>query len=126
MKFLPGIAWFIAVMIIICLPGNEMSGSGWLSIAKFDKLIHATMFGGLVFLFCMPFKKAAMDNDAKKNLFIRITIATIVWGLATEFIQKYFILGRQYDLADWLADSAGAIAAYFISRKLFIKTQQAA
>jgi len=42
-----------------------------------------------------------------------------VWGLATEFIQKFFIPGRAFDLLDWLADSVGAVLVYvFYSKRL--------
>lgn len=120
LKFIPGIIWFIFVLVVVFLPGDDVPDEDWLSVSGFDKLIHATLFGGLVFLFCFPFKKAAMEKPEKLNLFIRITIATIVWGFTTELIQKYFVPGRQYDLLDWLADSAGAIVAFIISRKFFI------
>ena len=121
LKFIPGITWFVFVLVIVFLPGDDVPDEGWLNLSKFDKLIHATLFGGIVFLFCFPFKKAAIERAEKLNLFIRITIATIVWGFTTELIQKYFVPGRQYDLLDWLADSVGAGIALFVSRKMFIK-----
>jgi hypothetical protein len=120
-KFIPGIIWFVIVMVIICLPGDDIPNEGWINIADFDKLIHACLFGGIVFLFCFPFKKAAIEKPQKLNLFIRIMLAAIVWGFTTELIQKYFIPGRQYDLMDWLADSTGAVIAFFVSKKLFAK-----
>ncbi|MFT3682011.1 MAG: VanZ family protein [Ferruginibacter sp.] len=120
-SFLPGIAWFIIVMIVVFLPGDDVPDTGWLNISNFDKLIHAGLFGGIVFLFCFPFKKAPGGKREKRDLFVRITIATVIWGFTTELIQKYFIPGRQYDLADWLADSIGAFIAFFVSLKLFAK-----
>ena len=120
-KFLPGIAWFLFVLVLICLPGEDVPEQpGWLNIPEFDKLVHATLFGGIVFWFCMPFKKSSIDRADKINLFIKISIATIVWGIATEYIQKFFIDGRQFDLLDWAADSAGAIIVFFVCRKLFL------
>lgn len=64
-----------------------------------------------------------MTRQDKINLFIKITIATVVWGITTEYIQKLFIEGRQFDLVDWAADSAGAIIAFFVSRRFFLKPQ---
>lgn len=119
-KFLPGIAWFFILLVLVFLPGKDVPNTDWLLIASFDKLVHAGLFGGLVFLFCMPFKKATLGKQQKINLFLRIMLATIVFGLTTELIQKYFIPGRQYDLMDWLADSIGALLAYLLSRRLFI------
>lgn len=120
-KFIPGIAWFLFVLVLICLPGEDVPEEpGWLQIPDFDKLVHAALFGGIVFWFCMPFKKSAITKPAKINLFLKITIATVVWGIMTEFLQKFFIEGRQFDLVDWAADSAGAIIAFFVSRKFFL------
>lgn len=117
--FLPGIAWFFLLLVLICLPGDDIPDTGWASIANIDKLVHAALFGGIVFLFCMPFKKSGMLNEQKNNLYLRIMLATIVWGFTTELIQKYFVPGRQYDLTDWLADSIGAVLAYFVSSRFF-------
>ena len=119
-KFLPGIAWFLFGLVLICLPGEDVPKSALLEIAGFDKLVHAALFGGIVFFFCMPFKNAAGDRRDKINLFIKITLATIVWGITTEYIQKYFITGRQFDLEDWAADGTGAVVAFFVSKKIFL------
>jgi VanZ family protein len=119
--FVPGIAWFLMLLLLICLPGKSIPDSTWINIVDIDKLVHAALFGGLVGLFCWPFSKADMPRQLKLNYFLRITLAACVWGITTEFIQKYFIPGRQFDMADWLADSAGALIAYFICRRLFAR-----
>ena len=117
--FLPGIAWFLLGLILICLPGEDVPKANFLDSINFDKIVHSTLFGGIVFLFCMPFKKAGYSKQDKLQLFIKITLATCMWGLTTEFIQRYFIVGRQFDLLDWAADSFGAVVAYFISVRFF-------
>jgi hypothetical protein len=120
-KFIPGIAWFLFVLVLLCLPGKDVPEEpDWLKMPDFDKLVHAALFGGIVFWFCMPFKKSLLPRPDKINLFLKVTIATIVWGITTEFIQKFFIEGRQFDLMDWAADSTGAIIAFFICRKFFV------
>lgn len=118
-NFLPGIAWFLLVLILICLPGKDVPKAAFLDSINFDKIVHSGLFGGIVFFFCMPFKKTSYSKQAKLQLFIKITLATCVWGITTEFIQRYFIPGRQFDLFDWAADSFGAVIAFFISLKFF-------
>lgn len=120
-KFLPGIAWFLLALILVCLPGEDLPETPWLASIDFDKLVHAGIFGGIVFLFCMPFRKAAYNRNEKIDLFIKITLATCLWGITTEFIQKFFIPGRQFDLMDWAADSLGAVIAFFVSKKFFAR-----
>jgi len=120
-KFLPGIAWFLIVLVLVCLPGKDLPEVSWLEkIVNFDKLVHAGLFGGIVFWFCMPFKTSLMNRQDKLNLYIKITIATCTWGITTELIQKYFIPGRNFDLVDWAADSLGAIIAFFVSKRFFL------
>jgi hypothetical protein len=123
-NFIPGIAWFLFVLILVCIPGEDLPSTPYLDILSFDKLVHTALFGGIVFLFCMPFKNAAISKPQKLALFIKITLATCVWGITTELIQKYFISGRQFDWFDWLADSLGAIAAFFVSIPMFAKNNK--
>lgn len=119
-KFLPGIAWFFIVMYLLCLPGNDVPKIGWTdNIPLFDKDVHAGLFGGLTFLFCFPFYKSSFNKKQRLQYFIKIAIAASVWGLALEFVQKFFIAGRDYDLLDWAADSFGALIAFWFCSKKF-------
>jgi VanZ family protein len=118
-KFLPGIAWFFIVGILTLMPGKDVPEVGWMDkITGFDKFVHAVLFGGLVFLFSVPYFKAHFSHQQKINYFIRICLAVIVWGITIEFLQKYFVVGRDFELLDWAADSIGAILAFWLSRKI--------
>jgi VanZ family protein len=117
-KFLPGIAWFFIVAILTLMPGKDVPEVGWMDgIPNFDKLVHAGLFGGLTFLFCLPYFKSSFSRKQKINHFIRITLAVIVWGITVEFIQKYFV-ARDFELLDWAADSVGALIAFWLSMKI--------
>ncbi len=121
-KFIPGVAWFFLVLILICLPGSELpSVDDWFSKINFDKWIHIGLFAVLAFLFMLPFLKSALPIKQKWYYVIRITIATVLWGLTTEYIQRFFVSGRSFDLYDWAADSFGALLAMLYARIRFIK-----
>jgi len=121
-KFLPGIAWFFLVLILICLPGDDLPKVGdWMSAIYFDKWVHVGMFSVLAFLFMIPFCKSDMTRINKWSFIIKIAISISIWGLTTEFIQKFFIPGRNFDLLDWAADSVGVILAVVVCRRLFLK-----
>jgi VanZ family protein len=121
-KFIPGIAWFFIVLYLTCLPGDKLPQINWMnSIPDFDKLVHIGLFGGLTFLFCWPFYKSHFNNKKRLQYFIKIAIAASLWGLTIEFIQKFYIPGRSYDLLDWAADSVGALVSFLFCRKYFIK-----
>ena len=119
-KFIPGIAWFFVVLVLISLPGEEIPNIGWLTGINFDKAVHVVVFGLLTVLFCWPFHNSTVNKTERLHYFIKIALATSVWGLATEFLQKYFIPGRFFSLLDWAADSAGALIAYWFCRKKFL------
>lgn len=113
-KFIPGIAWFFLVLVLICLPGSNIpTVETWLNDIYFDKWVHAGMFAILTFLFIYPVSGlTALSWQQKKRTALKIAIAACVWALATEFIQKFFIPERDFDIFDWGADSLGIIVAY--------------
>ena len=120
-KFIPGIAWFFLVLIVICLPGSKIPTiDTWLNDIYFDKWVHAGMFGVLTFLFIYPVTKLSLSNLIKKNTSLKIAIAAIIWGLTTEFIQRFFIPGRSFDIFDWAADSFGILSAYIFCYKKYL------
>jgi len=45
-------------------------------------------------------------------------LAVITWGITVEFLQKYFVVGRDFELLDWAADSAGALIALWFSIRI--------
>jgi len=120
-KFLPGIAWFFIVLVLTCLPGKDIPEAGWLDKIYFDKWVHIGLFGGLTFLFCWPFYKSGHSAREKVRYFIKIAIATSIWGLTIEFIQRFYIPGRSFDLFDWAADSLGALIALWFCVKYLIR-----
>ena len=64
------------------------------------------------------------SKKEKSNYLIKIAIATVIWGLTTEVIQKFFIPGRSFTLGDWLADSLGGVTALFYGIWSLPKMQQ--
>ena len=111
-KFIPGIAWFFLVLILICIPGYDLPKvDNWLIEINYDKLIHVGLFSVLAYLFMNPLSKTSLSGQEKWQYYIKITIATCIWGITTELIQKYFIPGRSFNLTDWAADSMGGIVA---------------
>jgi hypothetical protein len=116
-KFLPGIAWFFVVFFIMCVPGRYIPRIVWLNDIYFDKWVHAGLFGFLTLLFCLPFHGSQFTKSHKVYYYIKIAIASAIWGLAIEFIQKFLITGRTFDLLDWAADSMGCFIAFLIAKK---------
>lgn len=124
-KFYPGIAWFFLVLTAVCIPGYDLPKvDQWLIEINFDKLIHVGLFAVLAYLFMHPLIKSSLPQSGKRNYLIKIAIATIIWGITTEFIQKFFVPGRSFTLGDWLADGLGGIMALFYGIWRLSKMQQ--
>jgi len=116
---MPGIAWFFIVGILTLMPASDVPQVGWLdNIPNFDKIVHAGLFGGLTFLFSWPYFKSDISFRRKINYFTRIAIAACIWGLAIEFIQKFFVSSRDFDLLDWAADTVGILIAFWICKRI--------
>ena len=124
-KFYPGIAWFFLVLIAISIPGYDLPKvDQWLIEINFDKLILVGLFAVLAYLFMLPIIRSSLSKKEKSNYLIKIAIATVIWGLTTEVIQKFFIPGRSFTLGDWLADSLGGVTALFYGIWRLPKMQQ--
>ena len=118
-KFIPAIAWFIVVLVLICLPGSDIPSNNLLDLIYFDKWVHIGIFGLLALLFMLPVARSLNSSKQKLQYFIVIAIATSLWGLTTEFIQKYLVFGRSFDLFDWAADTVGALSSFIICKKKY-------
>jgi hypothetical protein len=120
-KFIPGIAWFFLILIAVCTPGGDLPKmGGWFTQIDVDKLIHVGLFAVLAFLFMYPFSTTALSKQQKWHYFIKIAIASCLWGLTSELIQRYFIPGRSFDLFDWGADSLGGLIALVFCKIKFL------
>jgi VanZ family protein len=74
------------------------------------------------FLIVIPVGLSKMEKREKLQYFIRIAVVISIWGLTSEFIQKYWAIGRNFDMLDWLADSIGALIAFIYCRKKYIQS----
>jgi hypothetical protein len=121
-KFIPGIAWFFLVLVLICTPGEDLPKVGpWFQQIDFDKFIHVGIFAVLAFLFMYPIFKSSLTKRQQWQYCIKIALATCIWGITTELLQKYFIPGRSFDLMDWAADSLGGLVALIFCKIYFLK-----
>ncbi|MCM1111421.1 MAG: hypothetical protein NC336_09440 [Clostridium sp.] len=78
-----------------------------------DKLVHGLMFGGIAWLAGIDFIVRGERHRSCNPLavFVVAAVAASLLGGAVEILQEGMALGRSGDLADWLADTAGAALA---------------
>ena len=117
----PAIGWLLVVTLLLVLPGQALPQETWLSNIQFDKIVHIGLFAVLTWLFCRGWYQNGRTQDRLKIIFIYITLAAVVYGLVMEFVQKYYVPFRSFDVYDVVADGIGAFAGSLFSRWLYLK-----
>ena len=119
----PGIAWFFISAVLLLMPGSDLPKTvDWLDRIYFDKWVHIFIFGLMTFLFLSPLFNSNLPGSKKTGWGILIAICFIAWGLTVEFLQKYYVPSRGYELTDWAADCAGVIFGSLFSRYILKKS----
>lgn len=109
-QFIPALAWFIIATILFALPGDDLPANTFLEKIYFDKWVHTGLFAGLTFLTALPF---IQNQQFTKKLLIKIIISFIIYGVLIEYMQKYWVKGRSFDVTDIIADTAGCIVGAY-------------
>ncbi|MDP4263926.1 MAG: VanZ family protein [Bacteroidota bacterium] len=119
----PAIGWFIVSTILLTLPGSDIPQEDWLDKIWFDKWVHIGMFAIMTVLWCRSWHslKTNISPQKLRRSFIIIGIIWIAYGIGMEFVQKYFIPNRSFDIGDMVADAAGCVAGFLFSTRRYIK-----
>jgi VanZ family protein len=120
-SFLLASIWFVISSILLTLPGSALPKEDWFDKIWFDKWIHILLFFVLAISWCRYGSEKTQKNELRKQLFIWITIGILLYGIGMEFVQKYFIKNRSFDLGDVIADAVGCGMGLIYSLKRYIK-----
>lgn len=118
---IPAIAWFIISVILLTLPGSAFPDENWLGDIYFDKWVHIGMFAMMVFLCCWAAYKTKINRQKLFRYFLFFAIAALLYGIVMEFVQKYCIPNRSFDVGDIIADGIGCLAGLLFSIRRFTK-----
>lgn len=120
---LPALLWFFISTILLTLPGSAFPTRSWMdNIPLMDKWIHVGLFAVLVWLGCWAiYKIKPLASSNHLRWFINTCIWAIAYGIIMEFVQKYWIPFRSFDIGDIAADAIGSIAGFIFSRGRYIK-----
>jgi VanZ family protein len=110
-SFLPAFLWLIITFILLVLPGSDIPEAPLFNIIYFDKWVHIGLFGVLMLLWGYPFFKT---NSPSAFSFLLIAVCVVLYGIIMEFVQKFFVFERSFDLFDILADSLGCLLALWL------------
>ncbi|MES1218090.1 MAG: VanZ family protein, partial [Bacteroidota bacterium] len=76
---------------------------------------------GLTFLWSGAMARIKKNYKSMQQLFVWVALGSGVYGVIMEYVQKYFIPNRSFDIGDILADTIGSIAGLVVATKIFIK-----
>jgi VanZ family protein len=113
------IAWSVIILILLTLPGSMLPSEAPFRIAHFDKLVHTGLFGGFVFLWATYCSTRNYSHRKLLGIFFFLFIISCTYGTAMEFVQKYFIPSRDFELGDIVADIIGSAIAYLSCIMMF-------
>lgn len=113
--------WLIILTVLHCLPGDEIPTGGLFNIPQLDKVVHFCLFMILVILSCRVIDRTAINPSRLKKIYLTIAISGLLYGIAMEFVQYYFIINRTFDIADMAADAVGSYGGFLFATKRYIK-----
>jgi VanZ family protein len=115
------VGWFIICTVLLTLPGSAFPKENWLNKIYFDKWVHIGLFSVLTFVWCLAVSAQKKFFKSVQQLFVWIALGGCVYGIAMEYVQKYFIPNRSFDIGDIIADTIGSLTGLLVATKLLVK-----
>jgi VanZ family protein len=119
------IAWTLIVLVLLSLPGNLLPDEAAFRIPNLDKLVHICLFGGFVFLWGLYVNSKKFKPKKNLQIFFILFIIASLLGIGMEYVQKYFIPFREFELGDIIADLIGSGIAYGICNLSLVEEKDA-
>ena len=108
------LTWSLITTVLLCLPGSVLPKESWFDKIWLDKWIHIGLFSIMTILWCWVTTRITGKNI---RFFVQIAFYFLLYGIAMEFVQKYFIPNRSFDFKDMIADAVGIVIGLSISIK---------
>ena len=120
-RFIPAIGWFFLSLVLFCLPGSALPKNPLLVALHADKLAHIILFFILCFLFARPFRNTGLGQESRRQWFLFIMLTGVLYGISIEFVQKYWIPNRSFEIGDIVADGTGCFLAWWNNKRKFLR-----
>lgn len=107
-KFFP-LCWTLFTVVLLCLPGSIVPGTGIFGLENLDKVVHVILFAMNVLFWGWHYQLNGRPIGQLRIIFLTATALMIILGVVLEYIQLYFIPNRSFDGGDIIADVIGSV-----------------
>jgi len=104
------LTWSVIIFILLIIPGRELPPGP--DVPQFDKIIHTFLFGAQVWLWCVY---ASGKFKKRLGIFFLVFLLSCLYGIGMEYVQKYFVINRAFELGDIMADIVGSALGFLIA-----------
>ncbi len=99
------------IFILLTVPGSSLPEDDIFGKIYFDKWVHTGLFAMQLHLLYVPLKKM---YPPQSPIFFKVALYVFLYGIAMEFVQKYLVINRSFDVGDIIVDGLGAFIGYYI------------
>ena len=117
--YFPAFLWFVFILFATLSSTSTLEVLNWKNFFSYDKPIHMLLFGTQAYLVIRGADKNALTINSKLNLVV--CLLTALFGASIEYLQILLTSSRSFDYFDMLANAIGALIAYFVIKRKFIK-----
>ena len=116
-QFIPALIWWAITFWLLTLPGSKVPAYPWMENLAVDKWAHVFIFTIFCIAFYWPFTNTTISQRTRKHWFLAIALMGCGYGIAMEFVQKYYVINRAFEWGDMLADTIGCAVGWCWGRK---------
>ena len=115
----PAFAWFLFIIFLTFMPGDELSPVSLWEEISFDKLVHFSVYCIFSLLLIIGLKKQTSFRFLKKNAILLSLCMAISLGVLTELAQYFLVKQRFAEVFDVLANTLGAMFGVVVFKLLY-------
>lgn len=119
LSWLLPLAWGVLIIVLSLMPGGP-GQLNFLGIPHFDKVGHFGMYAIWTFLIFRTLM-SGVTVSVERAFWVAVLVGSVA-GIGLEYGQYFMHQGRSFELADMIANAAGALAGAWAGQ-LFRKIQ---
>jgi len=116
-RFVPALLWWAISFWLLTLPGSKVPAYPWMDNLQIDKLVHVFLFAIFCCLFYWPLVNTSVSRSSRLRWLVLVALVGTVYGIAMEFVQKYYVINRAFEFGDILADLGGCLLGWWLGKK---------